>query len=171
MTPTYLITVINCMWMGTRFCLKERGILSSYCCIVVLLSYWYFLLFLCICFDAGMVVWCICSTGVTGNKNLYRCFVRRTNKIKDTDAIIRLFFWHQYQYVSFLLFCAIKILHTKEFAMHVKRDHKERCVRIDFGVIKFLKWSVFSRHLGLDRATTDIFCILGISGVDCLLTK
>ena len=117
MTPTYLITVINCMWMGG----KERGILSSYCsCIVVLLSYRYFLLFLCICFDAGMVVWCICSTEVTGNKNLYRCFVRWTNKIKQKNTLISI--TTVFNYVRCVR-CAIKVPYTR----HLKRDHRERC--------------------------------------------
>ena len=42
--------------------------------------------------------------------------------------------------------------HTQETKWNTKRDHKERCARIDFGVIKFLINSLFLRHLGSDHA-------------------
>ena len=42
-------------------------------------------------------------------------------------------------------------IHNK-FEVNAKRDHKERCVMNDFGVIKFLIFSLFLRHLGSDRA-------------------
>ena len=35
--------------------------------------------------------------------------------------------------------------------------HKERCARIEFGVIKFLIFSLFLRHLGSDRAVSPFF--------------
>jgi len=51
--------------------------------------------------------------------------------------------------------------------------HKERCARIEFGMIKFLIFSLFSRHLGLDRAYrehlrtyfyTQVFLSLSLNG-------
>ena len=43
-----------------------------------------------------------------------------------------------------------------------KRDHiwmhKERCARIEFGMIKFLIFSLFSRHLGLEHAIQSLSC-------------
>ena len=89
-------------------------------------------------------------------KKTFTCISYDVQKNTVSNKISHYDFTHTYSYIyTYRMYIYLKF---RLSIKNQKRDqigmHKERCARIEFGVIKFLIFSLFLRHLGSDRATS-----------------